>query len=1123
MADGPPVKYKRRRVSAIRHFPKGCGPNAPKLADLVNPAEETHPVLVSAAKEVSLPHEKAASDRTGLEESLKVLNGESVDLIVGDGSAPSEAVGGEEKMEVEVGKAQELVLKMYPPPRRRKVSAIRTFPAGCGSKAPPLMKALEDESLIVRGNENVELDGRIVENTGSRLVDPATHVGKSMEAEEKHNGKEIECVEKVNEDEIGLDTNDSSNAKSAEGVQKLVVKPRDNSREFGSSSVVLKVGDVDGRKLESDSEICRDGAESPKVSNVDGDQKLDVKPGDNDKVVGSASVVQNDANVDVLKKLALKQKVVDESSDQVVVPAGEVEVEKRGNGSKQAKERTSENMGLVCVRSLENIHSRENVAEGEGKKMTLDRSVLEKKMEVNNLKHDAKSPKLGEQENKPFQPDATSPSRIKIVDRDASGLPEREEDNRCLMIRKNTKKLARKSLVRSEEKSIVLRAQEQEDLVSYADRLIIQALTSAENCPWKQGKKPIKSRSQTVQALTSAENSPWKQGKKPIKSRSQTDTPKNKVKRNGKASGKLSAGVASSQGTSLVAVNDEDGSLHWEDEIRQALVAHKKTRQFDVTLTPLGPSMPCPPESGGNEGVVTRNRVKKTLRLFQVIVRKLLQREESKRADTNRSNRIDLMAANILKEHNEWVNKGKNFVGVVPGVEVGDEFHYRVELSIIGLHRPFQGGIDATKLGDINVATSIVASGGYPDDIDSSESSDVLIYSGSGGNPQKGEIQGSDQKLERGNLALKNSIETKTPVRVIYGFKETKASESHDSKPKLVSTFTYDGLYLVESYWKERGKHGDVFKFRLRRIPGQPDIGLKEVKKSKKLKEREGLCVKDISNGKEIIPICVINNIDSDQPLPFKYITKVIAPSWYIPTPPVGCECTNGCIDSDKCACAFKNGGEIPYNFSGAIIQAKPLVYECGPSCKCPPSCTNRVSQHGIKIPLEVFKTRSRGWGVRSLSSIQSGSFICEYIGELLQESEAEQRCNDEYLFDIGHNYDDQALWEGLPTLIPALQSNPLGEVKEDSGFTIDAADCGNVGRFINHSCSPNLYAQNVLYDHDDKRIPHIMFFAADNIPPLQELTYHYNYTIDQVRDSEGNIKRKDCYCGAPDCTGRLY
>lgn len=163
---------------------------------------------------------------------------------------------------------------------------------------------------------------------------------------------------------------------------------------------------------------------------------------------------------------------------------------------------------------------------------------------------------------------------------------------------------------------------------------------------------------------------------------------------------------------------------------------------------------------------------------------------------------------------------------------------------------------------------------------------------------------------------------------------------------------------------------------------------------------------------------------------------------------------------------------------------------------------------------------------MRSLYSIPSGTFVCEYIGEMLEDAEAEQRTNDEYLFDIGHNYDDHTLWEGLPGYIPGVQSDVASETDaelKDVGFTIDAAEYGNVGRFINHSCSPNLYAQNLLYDHDDKKMPHVMFFAVDNIPPLQELTYHYNYTIDQVRDSEGNIKKKECLCGSSECTGRLY
>jgi hypothetical protein len=134
-------------------------------------------------------------------------------------------------------------------------------------------------------------------------------------------------------------------------------------------------------------------------------------------------------------------------------------------------------------------------------------------------------------------------------------------------------------------------------------------------------------------------------------------------------------------------------------------------------------------------------------------------------------------------------------------------------------------------------------------------------------------------------------------------------------------------------------------------------------KSPKKFKIREDLCVDDISQGKELTPISVVNTIDDEKPAPFKYITSMIYPHWCHPLPLKGCNCINGCLDSEKCSCSVKNGGEIPFNYNGAIVEAKPLVYECGPSCKCPSSCHNRVSQHGIKFQLEIFKTKSKGMG----------------------------------------------------------------------------------------------------------------------------------------------------------------
>ncbi|KAF3328240.1 histone-lysine N-methyltransferase, H3 lysine-9 specific SUVH4-like protein [Carex littledalei] len=497
-----------------------------------------------------------------------------------------------------------------------------------------------------------------------------------------------------------------------------------------------------------------------------------------------------------------------------------------------------------------------------------------------------------------------------------------------------------------------------------------------------------------------------------------------------------------------------------------------------------------------------RAKVKRCLHLFQIISRQLLREVESGKPTDIKRNRIDLRTFSILREQNETLNRDKPVVGAVPGVEVGDEYRYRAEFSVLGLHQPLRGGIGSTLWNGIRIATSIVASGGYSDDI---ESENVLIYTGAGGKPtgKPGHTEPEDQKLKGGNLALKNSIKTKTPVRVIHG------QNIGNSRKE---TYTYDGLYEVETYWPDNVTHivkgvpNTVveFRFRLKRLEGQPELNWSKLKKVQRWKVREGLCSKDISLGREKLPISVINTTDNENLQQFRYITKTVHRPWFQKSRPKGCKCNGLCCNAKTCSCAAKNGGQIPFNFNGAIVQPKTLIYECGPMCGCPSSCYNRVSQHGLKFPLEVFRTNRRGWGVRSLSSIPSGSFVCEYIGELLQDQVAEKRKNDEYRFNIRWPSTDEG-----------------GSSSE--GYSIDTLEMGNVGQFINHSCSPNLYVQNVLFDHDDKKMPHIMFFAHDNIPPLKELTYDYNYSIGAARYSDSSVKVKECYCGTSECKGRLY
>ncbi|KAJ1703412.1 hypothetical protein LUZ63_003191 [Rhynchospora breviuscula] len=473
-----------------------------------------------------------------------------------------------------------------------------------------------------------------------------------------------------------------------------------------------------------------------------------------------------------------------------------------------------------------------------------------------------------------------------------------------------------------------------------------------------------------------------------------------------------------------------------------------------------------------------RAKVKRCLHIFKVRCRNLLRAIESGKKPANmEDNRIDRKVASIMRKGKETLNRDKPVVGPVPGIEVGDKYRYRAELCILGLHQPLQAGIGTTVRNGKRIATSVVVSGGYPDKV---VNKDVLIYSGSGGKPtgKPGHTKPKDQKLEGGNLGLKNSLDMKIPVRVIYGW-ETR------NRGKAMMTYSYDGLYEVENYWLEprtyevKGKPmaAYVFKFQLRRMKGQPEQNWCKLKRIQMSKVREGLCSEDISLGKEVHPISVVNTINNEKVPQFRYIPKTVYPSWYQKSLPKGCKCKSQC-SVETCSCVVKNKGKISFNFDGAIVREKPLIYECGPACGCPPSCYNRVSQNGIKFPLEVFKTKIRGWGVRSLLSIPSGSFVCEYVGI------------------------------GRPSSDMGVRSSE--GVKE--WFTVDAQEMGNVGRFINRSCSPNLFAQHVLFDYDDKKMPHIMFFAAENIPPLKELTYQYKYG--SVHDSDGKEKVKECYHG---------
>ena len=141
--------------------------------------------------------------------------------------------------------------------------------------------------------------------------------------------------------------------------------------------------------------------------------------------------------------------------------------------------------------------------------------------------------------------------------------------------------------------------------------------------------------------------------------------------------------------------------------------------------------------------------------------------------------------------------------GHVPGYPVGSGFDTRAELSHAGLHRPLIAGISGSSR---EGADSIVLSGGYEDDQDFG---DVILYAGHGGRDQETGQQTANQTLTRGNLALALSKLNGLPVRVIRG-----ANHISPYSPRV--GYRYDGLYMVDDYWREVGKSGfDIWRYRL--------------------------------------------------------------------------------------------------------------------------------------------------------------------------------------------------------------------------------------------------------------------------------------------------------------------
>ena len=150
----------------------------------------------------------------------------------------------------------------------------------------------------------------------------------------------------------------------------------------------------------------------------------------------------------------------------------------------------------------------------------------------------------------------------------------------------------------------------------------------------------------------------------------------------------------------------------------------------------------------------------------------------------------------------------------------------------------------------------------------------------------------------------------------------------------------------------------------------------------------------------------------------------------------------------------------------------------------------NHVPHFSTGRRIQVRRSGVHGRGVFALQDIAEGEVIVEYAGKVISYEESQRR----------HPHD------------PA-HPNHTFFFQIDGDRVIDGGDGGNSARWINHSCEPNCFAEEV----DDR----IFISALRNISAGEELGYDYGLIIEERYTAKLKADYA-CRCGAAECRGTM-
>ncbi|CAF4962026.1 unnamed protein product, partial [Rotaria sp. Silwood1] len=288
--------------------------------------------------------------------------------------------------------------------------------------------------------------------------------------------------------------------------------------------------------------------------------------------------------------------------------------------------------------------------------------------------------------------------------------------------------------------------------------------------------------------------------------------------------------------------------------------------------------------------------------------------------------------------------------------------------------------------------------------------------------------------------------------------------------------------------------------------------------------DKKFIILNDLSKGQENVEISVYNDVDNDKPDNFTYITQIqpidhrISAALNDTNSTSCCDCTDNCNDRMKCACFRKTLKQAQLNQDPLVIekdknrytlaymlkttgyQRKRLlnpissgVYECNSKCSCHREhCSNRLVQQGLFVHLQLFKDKLKGWGLRALHDLPRGTFICEYIGELLTSDQGHERAQ---------SIDDK--YQTSLDLVKQVryeinnEDGDDGDIDDDDDepYVIDGSLFSNLGKYFNHSCEPNMFIQNVFIESHDLHFPNLALFTRTHVKAGQDFFHSINQT----------------------------